>query len=167
MSLRLRPMTGGDEHVARQAHEELARDGFAFLLDLRDGEPWPAYVERHRRLHRGLDVPPDRVPATFLLACVDGEVVGRVSVRHELNAWLLRHGGHIGYGVRPAHRGRGWATEVLRQSLVVARAEGVDRVLITCDDDNAASAATITRCGGVLADVVPGPDGPTRRYWVD
>ena len=59
-------------------------------------------------------------------------------------------GGHIGYAVRPAHRRRGYATEILRQSLIVARAVGVDGVLVTCDDDNVGSAAVIERCGGVL-----------------
>jgi predicted acetyltransferase len=68
-------------------------------------------------------MPADRVPATFLVADVDGAIVGRVSIRHELNDHLTHFGGHIGYGVRPAHRRRGYATEILRQSLVIARAE--------------------------------------------
>jgi len=66
------------------------------------------------------------------------------------------------------YRGRGYATEILRQSLIVARAEAVDRVLVTCDDDNAASATIIERLGGVLEDVRDGSDGiPKRRYWID
>ena len=74
--------------------------------------------------------------------------------------------------MRPDDRRQGHATEILRQSLIVARALGVDRVLVTCDDDNAASAKTIERCGGILQDVVPG-DGPyggpglKRRYWIN
>ncbi len=76
-------------------------------------------------------------------------------------------GGHIGYAVRPGHRGRGYATAVLRQALVVARAEGVEQVLVTCEESNAASAAVITRCGGVLEDVHVDADGRrTRRYWI-
>lgn len=106
--------------------------------------------------------------STFLIADVDGVIVGRTSIRHELNAYLLREGGHIGFGVLPAHRGRGYATEILRQSLVVAHAVGIDRVLVTCDEDNAASIATIERCGGELEGVVPTEHGPPkRRYWVD
>jgi predicted acetyltransferase len=60
------------------------------------------------------------VPATFLVAEVDRALVGRVSIRHELNAFLADVGGHIGYGVRPRYRGRGFATEILRQALVIA-----------------------------------------------
>ena len=45
----------------------------------------------------------------------------------------------------------------------------IDRVLITCDDDNPGSRLIIERNGGVLEDVVPQPDRnvPKRRYWVD
>jgi predicted acetyltransferase len=107
------------------------------------------------------------VPATFLVAHLGSDLVGRVSVRHELNAFLRDFGGHIGYGVRPSHRRRGHATEMLRQALVVARAEGVDRVLVTCDDDNTGSAAIIESAGGVLDDVRVAPDGAhRRRYWI-
>lgn len=165
----LRPLTPADERQARQAHQELARDGFDFLLDLRDGDSWDEYLQRLERYRRGLDLPDGYVPATFLVADVGGEVVGRVSIRHELNAWLAEFGGHIGYGVRPAFRRRGYATEILRQSLAVAREVGVDRALVTCDDGNVGSATVIERCGGRLESVVPGHDGSPakRRYWVD
>lgn len=165
--LRLRPLHAGDEPHAVASHEELARDGVEFLLDWRPDEPWSAHLHRLEQLRRGLEVPPDRVPATFLVAQVGTHLVGRVSIRHELNEYLSDFGGHIGYGVRPRHRRRGYATEILRQALVVARAEGVDRVLLTCDDDNIASAAVVERAGGTFDDVRRAPDGTSkRRYWI-
>ena len=163
----LRPLTVVDEHAAREAHTELASEGFEFLLDLRDNEPWAAYVDRLDRLSRGLDVPADRVPATFLVAEVGGELVGRVSVRHTLNAHLARVGGHVGYGVRQRARRRGYATEILYRALGLLRGLGVERALITCDDDNRGSATVIERCGGVLEDVLDDEGVRTRRYWVD
>jgi len=148
-------------------HREMrARDGFSFLLGY-VGQPFAEVVEHHRLCALGQDLPPGLVPATFLVAEVDGELVGRTSIRHELNPDLEREGGHIGYGVVPAHRGRGWATEILRQSLIVARALGVDRALLTCDDDNLASARVIERNGGVLADRVDILGSLIRRYWID
>jgi predicted acetyltransferase len=167
MDLRLRPLRFGDERSAIAAHEELGLDQFDFLLDWRADEPWSAYLHRLEQRRRGLEVPPDRVPATFLVADTGADLVGRVSIRHELNAFLTDFGGHIGYGVRPSHRRRGYATEMLRQALVVACAEGVDRVLVTCDDENTGSAAIIERAGGVLDDVRRAPDGTQmRRYWI-
>lgn len=61
------------------------------------------------------------------------------------------------------------AGTILRQSLVIARAVGADRVLVTCDDDNAGSIAVIERCGGKLESVIRAtPSGPPiRRYRID
>ena len=106
MDLRLRPLRIDDEHQARAAHAELARDGFAFLLDWESAIPWGTYLEGLGRRRRGLDLSGDRVPAAFLVADVGGELVGRVSIRYALNAFLADFGGHIGYGVRPGHRDR-------------------------------------------------------------
>ncbi|UZN03755.1 GNAT family N-acetyltransferase [Cellulomonas sp. S1-8] len=162
--LALRPLTAADEREAWRAHDELAPEGFDFLLDGRRDD-WDGYLAHLAAEQAGVDLPPGRVPATFLVADVGGVLVGRVSVRHELNEALARVGGHIGYAVRPAYRRRGYATEMLRRSLAVARSVGVERALVTCDDDNVASARTIERCGGVLQDLVPVDDGPPKRRY--
>lgn len=166
--LRLRPLRAEDEAPFAAAHAAMARDGFTFGLGWNPAMAWSDYRRRLDEQRRGI-VPADGwVPATFLVADVGGRLVGRVSVRHELNERLAHDGGHIGYGVLAAHRGRGYATEMLRQSLVVARAVGVDRALLTCDADNAASVRVIERCGGVLERIVPATaeDRPFRRYWI-
>jgi predicted acetyltransferase len=166
MNLRLRPLRIGDEHEAHAAHAELEADDFTFLLHVEDHDSWADYVAELARYRRGEGLPSGLVPATFLVAVVDGALVGRVSIRHELNEFLTNFAGHIGYGVRPLHRRRGYATEILRQALVVARAQGVDEVLVTCDEGNEASRAVIERIGGVLEDVRVGHDGVgKRRYW--
>ena len=93
----------------------------------------PTWTDSKWRL--GIDQPDGSVPGTFLVADIEGAIVGRASIRHELNEFLAREGVHIGYCVLAEHRRRGYATEILRQSLVVARAVGVQRVLTCCDDD--------------------------------
>src|SRR6185312_6680454 len=136
----LRAPGPGDEDFARAAQAVLQAEGFDFGF-LAPGERWPDHLAGLERGRLGLDLAPGRVPATFLYADVDGQVVGRASVRHALTDQLLR------------------------QSLVVARAEGVGRVLVTCDDDNLGSIAVIERCGGRRDVEWPGDDG-TRRYWI-
>lgn len=166
--VRLRALTPHDEVAARAAHSELSTEGFDFLLGIDSHVSWEAYLDGLERLRLGLHLSEGWVPATFLVADVAGEIVGRVSIRHELNEWLSLVGGHIGYAVRPRSRRRGYATAMLRHSLGVARSAGVDQALLTCDDDNVGSIKTIERCGGTLQDVIRAPGSETlkRRYWV-
>ena len=159
-ALRLRPPGLDDEQVVRQAHALLADEGFVFGLGL-SGLAWPYYLRRLAEVEAGKD-PYGRVPASFLLAEVDGVVVGRTSIRHRLDEQLAVVGGHIGYCVLPAHRRRGHATEILRQSLRAARRHGVTKALLTCDETNIASQRVIEHCGGELEST----DGRNRRYWI-
>ena len=90
------------------------------------------------------------------------EVVGFLGLRHELNAWLLEEGGHIGYSVRPSRRREGHASRALTLAVRRAAALGIEQALVTCDEDNEASARTIERNGGVYEDTRQGK----RRYWI-
>ena len=165
--LTLRPVVPEDEDAFRRAHRALAADGFSFGLGYDEDAPFARYVERLAEQERGENLPGHFVPNSFRVADVGGVIVGRASIRHRLNERLLQEGGHIGYGVLPEHRRRGHAIEILRQSLAIVAGHGVERVLVTCDDDNVGSATVIERCGGVLAEVGVGHDGqPLRRYWI-
>lgn len=109
------------------------------------------------------------VPKTHLWAVAGDEFVGRLSIHHELNNALRLEGGHIGYDTVPSFRGRGVATEMLRQALPVAHALGLTSVLLTCDDTNAASIRVIERNGGSLQErKAPAMNRPLKRYyWIN
>jgi predicted acetyltransferase len=164
----LRPLRLEDEAAYRAAQVELLAEGFLFGF-INEGEAFADHIERLERQRCGFDLG-ELVAGTWLIADVEGMVVGRTSIRHELNAYLAFHGGHIGYAVRPAFRRRRYATEILRQSVIIARSYGVHPVLITCDDDNVGSAAVIQSCGGSLERVVSASESdtsvPFRRYWI-
>jgi predicted acetyltransferase len=131
--------------------------------------PFRRYLEVLAEQERGENLPANHVPSTFLFAFAGTRIVGRVSIRHALNPYLERFGGHIGYVVVPEYRRQGYATAILRQSLQVARQKlGLKHVLVTCDDDNVGSIKTIEKNGGVLESIVTGPAGekPKRRYWI-
>ena len=162
----LRELRVEDEPLVVAAHDQLAAEGFTFLLDRERAGSFDEYLGLLEAQRAGRDPHPGRVRASFLVAEVDGEIIGRVSIRHELNAQLEREGGHIGFGVLPQHRRRGYATQILRRALDILAAEGVNQALVTCDHDNIASAATIERCGGVLVGHVTVPGGELRHYLV-
>ena len=106
------------------------------------------------------------IPTTHLWAVAEGQFVGRISIHHELNDALRVEGGHIGYDTVPSFRGRGVATEMLRQALPVARDLGLTAVLLTCDDTNAASIRVIERNGGSLRETKAlDSNRPLKRYY--
>ena len=158
-----------EEQEFLRAHRATTPEVPNFLHYYDEGMPFAHYLAVLQQRARGERLPPHHVPSTFLFGFDESRIVGRVSIRHELNDFLVREGGHIGYVVVPEFRRRGYATAMLRRSLEIARRDlGIDRVLLTCDDDNVASIRTIEKNGGVLENVVTGPDlaKSKRRYWV-
>ncbi|WP_337002419.1 MULTISPECIES: GNAT family N-acetyltransferase [unclassified Microbacterium] len=118
----------------------------------------------------GAVLPEGHVPCDHYWITESGQVVGFLSFRRELNDYLRNFGGHIGYSVIPSRRREGIVHAALRLALRAARADGYDRVLLTCDDDNIASYRTIEGAGGVLEDVVDAPEPGlprVRRYWIE
>jgi predicted acetyltransferase len=167
--LKLRLPRADEEDEFLRAHRATSPTVPYFLHYYEEGMRLERYLEVLAERERGEHLPPGHVPSTFLFAFVGATIVGRVSIRHRLNAALERVGGHIGYVVVPEFRRRGYATTMLRMSLEFARGNvGIARILVTCDDDNLASIRTIEKNGGILENVVRGPDDttPKRRYWI-
>jgi predicted acetyltransferase len=108
------------------------------------------------------------VPETTYWAIEDGQVLGRIALRHALNQDLEEFGGNIGYEVRPSARKRGIATEMLKQILETPKAKQIGRVLLTCAPANLASNRTIQKNGGVLTKCafVAKWRRETNYYWI-
>ena len=167
--LELRFPEPADEAVLRAAYAELDNEGHdGFLLDGFQDDPddFTGWLMRVKDSHLGQNLVQGRVPASFYLGVVDGEIVGRISIRHDLNDFLFNFGGHIGYMVRPVHRRKGYATAMLRQAKDIAKSLGIDRALVTCNDDNLGSIAVIESQGGVLENIVDENGRELRRYWI-
>ena len=129
--------------------------------------------EKFDRYRNERDLPPDRVGEDCFWLVDDGAArfIGEVKLRHRLNDALLLRGGHIGYGIRFSEWGRGYGTVMLGLALEKAREMRLSPVLITCNDDNLASARVIEKNGFVLENKViavnlhDGKERLTRRYW--
>lgn len=132
-----------------------------FKNDYRD---FKSYAERLEVEQPDAGMVPD---STFF--CFDedrGIMVGAVNIRHCLNEHLLAHGGHIGDGIRPSERGKGYGTQMIALALAECRALNIDRVLMVCDKSNLASAKTIQKNGGILENEIDTCGKTEQRYWI-
>jgi len=128
-----------------------------------------AYFRRLRRWAAGGDLPSHVVQENVFWLVHDGRIMGLIKLRHRLNEALLIEGGHIGYGVRPSERRKGYGTMMLRMVLEKARALGLERVLLTCDADNVASAKIIESNGGIKSgtSISPRTGKEIFQYWIE
>jgi predicted acetyltransferase len=157
-----------EEYVAYAEEFRETGDPFVFEeLDKANGN-MAALLTKWRDYASGRNIPEDYVPGSVYWLVKNGRVLGTCRLRHSLNAKLENFGGHIGYEVRPSERRKGYATELLQQTLQKARERGIRRALVTCDKDNIASARVIQKNGGVLDSEGTDPDNGrvTQRYWI-
>ena len=169
MNLVLRKLRPLDEKAFFKAMLAWDDDsGFRFFLGYKPGMSFLDYLTLLDKNENGINLPQGIVPDTVLAGFVDDQLVGRLAIRHQLNDFLLKIGGHIGYGVLPQFRRKGYATEMLRQSLPMAKDLGISKALVTCDDTNIGSIKTIEACGGVLENKLEQSEGKPlkRRYWI-
>jgi predicted acetyltransferase len=135
--------------------------------DTGSADGFAAWVRRLNALaDPGRPVPDGMVHCTYWWIVEGDTVLGAISLRHELNDFLLRAGGNIGYGIRPSARRRGLATWALGEVLGEAHRLGLTRVLVTCNVANQASRRTIEHHGGVLEDVRDTELGRINRFWI-
>jgi len=109
------------------------------------------------------------VPAStfFAIRKEDGKIVGMMDIRHELNDFLREYGGHLGMGVRPTERRKGYATQILMKALDYCRILGLDKVMAACYKENIASRNTILKCGGILEREFTYTDGKiVQVFWI-
>lgn len=108
------------------------------------------------------------VPAsTFWLINKEKRVLAAVNIRHKLTGALMNIGGHIGYGVRPSERRKGYAVRMLALALDEARIIGIERALVTCHSTNTGSEKTILKNGGMADAPYTDTNGAViKRFWI-
>lgn len=104
--------------------------------------------------------------STFWMIYEQKKVLGVVIIRHDLNDLLLKIGGHIEFGIRPGARRKGYGTRMLALALDEARKSGLERVLMTCEEDDLAARKTILKCGGELENRTFFNGKLYERYWI-
>lgn len=162
MALRLVPAASLPDAAVWDYHAEWYAAGEPLVpaasdLKERDVAGWRADV-----LRMEADPPAGLVPSSlfFPIEESEGRPLGCLDLRHSLDTdWLRRYGGHIGYGVRPSERGKGYAKAMLRLAFPLARELGLSRLTVGHLEENPASGAVIRACGGRAPEQVVQPDG--------
>ena len=146
-------------------HGETRINGSCGLGSYRDFDQWLALAQSivRDKLSR------DQVHAStfFSMRKSDGRIVGSIQLRHFLTPELERHGGHVGYGIRPTERSKGYGTQQLMLVMDIAGDMEIPRLLISCDKDNAASSRTILSCGGTLKEESLYEGIMQQVFWID
>ena len=108
------------------------------------------------------------VASTMYWIVDNREIIGRVDVRHTLNEFLMKFGGHIGYYIKPSKRRMGYGKKSLKFALDKANKIGIKEALVICEENNIGSQNIIESCGGVLENiVVQEKDKPLKkRFWI-
>lgn len=132
-----------------------------------DTSDFEVMLKRFEGYSQGIGLKEGFVPhSTFWLIKNDIKVLGAVNIRHRLNEYLSKIGGHIGYGIRPSERNKGYATEMLRLALLEAKKLGTNPVLVVCAKENVASARVIQKNGGIFESEVVDQGEFLQRYWI-
>jgi len=169
MNLRLAHPTMEMENAHRDYIEEWRNAGEKVSPWSADpqGMDYASWLGKTQSIQRKETCPPNLVTAdTYFLMDDSGSILGAINVRHELNDFLFNFGGHIGYGVRPSERRKGYANAMLSMALGRCRELGMERVLVICDRENLPSAKTIIRNGGILENEIPDGERMMQRYWI-
>lgn len=113
----------------------------------------------------------NRVPGkTFLLIRKnDNKIVGTINIRWNLSEDMLKFGGHIGYGIRPTERRKGYNKIQLYLVLLEAQKLNLDKVMLDCSVDNLGSDKTIKALGGILerCELDEADNTMTNVYWIN
>lgn len=133
-----------------------------------ENQSFEEFVQQLNDNAKGINLPQGYVPATMFWLIDKDEVIGRAQIRHELNDYLLKYGGHIGFYIRPSKRRMGYGTKILELALIEAKKLSISKALITCDDNNVGSQRIIEANGGVLENIIAAEEGKPkkRRYWI-
>ena len=113
----------------------------------------------------------EKVPAEtyFLVRESDNKIVGMINIRLCLNKRLSKFAGHIGYGIRPTERRKGYNKINLYLGMIEAKKLGLNKVMLDCDVNNIASDKTLKSLGGNLerTEIDPSDKMLTNIYWFD
>lgn len=139
-------------------------------LSCTENTNYEEWINKITNEHNGIVLESGRVPSSVYFLMNNNRIIGHLSIRHNIdNEFLSLYGGHIGYGVRPSERRKGYATIMLNLALEKCRKLGLEDVMVTCKEENIGSAKTIENNCGVLNETIyiTEEDCNFKKYWIN
>jgi predicted acetyltransferase len=152
-----------------EAEGRNSAEGAARRFDLKEvAAHFDRFVQYLRDQADPTKVKPGWVTSSEFWLIEEDAYVGGLTLHHTLDEFLFQVGGHIGYEIRPKRRRQGYGRLILQLGLEQAKALGLERVLLACDEHNLASRKIILANRGVLENIIEVEDWPERvcRYWI-
>lgn len=144
------------------ANEELS----PWTIEL-DSSNFEEYVNKLLKASEGIGFEGFVPHSSYWLIDENQNILATSNLRHTLNEKLWKIGRHIGYGVTPSARRKGYATKILELTLLEAKKLGIQKALLTCNKSNIGSVKSILKNGGKFWKETPMPNRITQYYWIE
>lgn len=165
MNYYLREVTGNDGKEIFDMIKEIGpgENGFGNSgWDMREDE-FEEYLKKNVEMGKGIGLKPNYLPQNTYWFYANDRPVGIINFRPEMNESLRKHGGNIGYSIRPSERGKGYGTKMLKEILKITKGYGLDKILLTVAEDNIPSRRVVENNSGEFYDILDG----RCRYWIN
>ena len=133
-------------------------------------DSYKKYLERCEADKNIESINPNWSNATnYLLVDENNHIYGCSQFRHHILGELVNVGGNFAYAIRPSERGKGYGTIQLKLLIEKAKEFGLEKVLVTCRENNIGSKKTMEKFIGEADTLVPSiHDGIMEyRYWIN
>ncbi|MGL5379172.1 GNAT family N-acetyltransferase [Clostridium sp.] len=146
---------------------DIKKTGFDIFIPISNNNTFEDDIEKLHLTSQGINLPQGWVPeSVFWLLNKDSNIIGVISIRHNLTPNLKFRGGHIAYYIVPSQRKKGYATKMLKLALNECKKLNITKALITCSKSNIASAKTIINNGGIIHSEDTLNGDVFQRYWI-
>lgn len=152
MVIELRKLSVDDGMDIYNLLQQVPQDenGFINNCNGRSFDEYKAWLSKCEQMSHGEVAETWQVPQTNYWLMVDGVPVGIGKLRDRLTEHLREVGGHGGYAIVPAQRGKGYGTMLLKLLIDEARRKGIDQLLLTVQNHNVPSIKVALHNGGVI-----------------
>ncbi len=139
-------------------------------LDYKTEKDFEKLLNRLKEVENGINLEGYASSNTYWLLDLDtNKLIGGSNLRHYLDDKGIKYWGHIGYGIRPSERKKGYGTFLLKLTLEKAKEKGIDKVYLGAYEENIGSWKLMEKCNATFDKLVyeEETNKPIKKYWIE